>query len=80
MRTTVIIKSGLFQYNKYLLASYHENKNRPTDQENFWIVNDSLFVSPLIPILRDIRKFAILSGEAIVIDFGDFPIGIVITT
>lgn len=38
-------------------------------------MNDSLFITSFLPILREIRKFVLLSGEQVVIDIGDFPIG-----
>lgn len=40
-----------------------------------WIVNENLFIAPLRPILQDIRLFAMLSKEVIIVNFVDFPIG-----
>lgn len=57
------------------ICSYHESKHSPADLKNFWIVNDSFFISSFVPILKDIRKFVLLSGETVVVDIGDFPIG-----
>lgn len=57
------------------ICSYHENKHSPADLKNFWIVNDSFFISSFLPILKDIRRFVLMSGETVVIDIGHFPIG-----
>lgn len=40
-----------------------------------WIVNENLFVAPLLPFLQEIRLFATLSKEVIILNFVDFPIG-----
>lgn len=56
------------------MISYHENTNHQ-DSRNFWIVNDNIFIASLTPILKDIRRFAVVSGEIIVLDFNQFPIG-----
>lgn len=38
-------------------------------------MNDSFFITSFLPILKEIRKFVLLSGEAVIIDIGEFPIG-----
>lgn len=58
----------------FLNCRYRDNDNA-TDDENFWIVNENLFIVPILPILRDIRLFAEQSQELIIVDFSDYPIG-----
>lgn len=43
--------------------------------DNFWLVNENMFINPLREALRDVRRFALRSQEAIVLDFSSFPIG-----
>lgn len=43
--------------------------------DNFWMVNENMFINPLREALRDVRRFALRSQEAIVLDFSSFPIG-----
>lgn len=39
------------------------------------MVNENMFINPLREALRDVRRFALRSQEAIVLDFSSFPIG-----
>lgn len=48
----------------------------PNDESRkFWIVNDNLFVTPISDILEDIKRFIVISGEIVIIDFQKFTIG-----
>lgn len=49
----------------------YDNEN----PENFWIVNENMFINQLRFILKDVRKFVSLSGEVVILDFSSFPIG-----
>lgn len=51
---------------------YHPSHN---GTRNFWVMNESYRVGWIVPILHDIRRFAILSEETIVLDFRRFPLG-----
>lgn len=52
-----------------------EDKPNSTDVDNFWIVNENLFIAPLTQILKDVRLFVERSNDIVIIDFGDFAIG-----
>lgn len=43
--------------------------------KDFWIMNGNLKITPLLGVLRTIRKFVILSHEPVFLDFYDFPLG-----
>ncbi|TMW43162.1 hypothetical protein DOY81_011759, partial [Sarcophaga bullata] len=43
--------------------------------ENFWIVNENMFINQLRFILKDVRRFVTISGEVVILDFSSFPIG-----
>ncbi|KAH8395280.1 hypothetical protein KR222_008193, partial [Zaprionus bogoriensis] len=43
--------------------------------DNFWLVNENMFINPLRDVLRDVRRFALRSQEPLVLDFSSFPIG-----
>ncbi|RZF49295.1 hypothetical protein LSTR_LSTR011819 [Laodelphax striatellus] len=46
------------------------------DDSNFWINHDLIKVRPLVPALKDVRKFLEASkGEIIILDFHRFPVG-----
>lgn len=44
-------------------------------KKNFWVMNGINRISPLFPILEEIKRFAELSKEVIILDFSSFPIG-----
>ncbi|XP_030372967.1 uncharacterized protein LOC115622961 [Scaptodrosophila lebanonensis] len=46
-----------------------------SDAENFWIVNENMYINPLTGVLRDVKRFVHRSGEMVIIDFSSFPIG-----
>lgn len=46
-----------------------------TSGKDFWVMNGNLKITPLLNVLRTIRKFVILSHEPIFLDFYDFPLG-----
>lgn len=52
-----------------------ENNQNSTDIDDYWIVNENLFITPLTQILKDVRLFIQRSNDIVIIDFGDFPIG-----
>lgn len=54
---------------------YKNPKNESNVSTDFWIVNENLFVAPLLPILKEIHLFATLTKEVIIVNFVDFPIG-----
>lgn len=59
-----------------LYFSYKDPKNETNSQmNNLWIVNENLFVAPLLPLLEEIRLFVKLSKEVVIVNFADFPIG-----
>lgn len=45
------------------------------DADNFWLVNENMFLQPLVGVLRDVLQFVKRSGEVVVLDFSSFPIG-----
>ncbi|XP_037818231.1 uncharacterized protein LOC119608056 [Lucilia sericata] len=47
----------------------------PQNPENFWIVNENMFINQLRFVLKDVRKFVTISGEVVILDFSSFPIG-----
>lgn len=59
----------------FIHISYNSDKSSSNDADNFWIVNDSIFISSLLPMLKEIRNFAVISGEVIIVDFSHFPLG-----
>lgn len=59
----------------YFLYKFNRFKETSNASSNFWIVNENLFVMPLLPILKEIRLFATLSKEVVIVNFVDFPIG-----
>ncbi|XP_059613418.1 uncharacterized protein LOC132259703 [Phlebotomus argentipes] len=48
-------------------VGYHSGK--------FWVVADNIMVSPLEKLLQDVRRFVQQTGEVVILDFGDFPLG-----
>lgn len=66
-----------FKLSRYLKLKNRckEPKNDSNSSPSFWIVNENLFIAPLLPILKDIRLFATLSKEVVIVNFVDFPIG-----
>ncbi|XP_037935231.1 uncharacterized protein LOC119669421 [Teleopsis dalmanni] len=50
-------------------------KTNSSISEEFWIVNENMYVRPLRDVLNDVRKFVKLSGEVVILDFSSFPIG-----
>lgn len=57
------------------IYSYNEHFNETYEPSNLWIVNENIFITPLQPMLKDIRSFAMLSSEVITLNFVIFPIG-----
>lgn len=55
--------------------SFNADVNAHDGPNSFWLVNDSLFIASIIPFLQEIRKFAVVSGEVIIVDFSNFPLG-----
>lgn len=43
--------------------------------KHYWIMNDHIKVAPLLPVLHDIRHFIIASGEVVILNFNNFPLG-----
>lgn len=70
-------------FKKYHLPLYFSYK--PVDlydtqnPENFWIVNENMFINQLRFVLKDVRRFVTISGEVVILDFSSFPIGNFIT-
>ncbi|XP_063701308.1 uncharacterized protein LOC134831500 [Culicoides brevitarsis] len=50
-------------------------QSNSTAGKEFWIMNGNLKITPLLNVLRTIRKFVILSHEPIFMDFYEFPLG-----
>lgn len=46
-----------------------------TSGKEFWVMNGNLKITPLLNVLKTVRKFVILSHEPIFMDFFDFPLG-----
>ncbi|ALC43260.1 CG5895 [Drosophila busckii] len=46
-----------------------------SEADNFWLVNENMFINPLVDVLRDVRRFVQRSGELVILDFSSFPIG-----
>lgn len=45
--------------------------------ERFWVNHDVIRISPLLPLLQDLKKFLMASrGEVVILDFHRFPVGI----
>lgn len=65
----------LHNLNCVAFFSYRDLKNQSVSSDDLWITNENLFVSPLMPILKDIRHFVKLTKEAVVVHFNNFPIG-----
>uniref|UniRef100_A0A1B0A2E1 Phosphatidylinositol-specific phospholipase C X domain-containing protein n=1 Tax=Glossina pallidipes TaxID=7398 RepID=A0A1B0A2E1_GLOPL len=62
---------------RYLDLSIGYKTQDNTDLKNadhFWIVNENMFINQLRYILKDIRRFANISGEVVIIDFSSFPV------
>uniref|UniRef100_A0A336KCN0 CSON007042 protein n=1 Tax=Culicoides sonorensis TaxID=179676 RepID=A0A336KCN0_CULSO len=55
-----------------LSIGYYQNGNNTS--KDFWVMNGSLKVTPLLNVLRTIRKFVVFSHEPIFLDFYDFPL------
>ncbi|XP_023169879.1 uncharacterized protein LOC111598719 [Drosophila hydei] len=58
-----------------LSVGYRYNADSSSESDNFWVVNENMFINPLIDIIRDVRRFVELSDEIVVLDFSSFPIG-----
>lgn len=54
---------------------YQEHNGPHNETKHFWVVNDSIFVTPLTSILSDIREFVRISGEMVIMDIHEFPFG-----
>ncbi|XP_055372978.1 uncharacterized protein LOC129606608 [Condylostylus longicornis] len=52
-----------------LKIGYREETN------DFWIVNENMMITPLQPVLDDVKHFVKVSGEIVIVDFTSFPIG-----
>lgn len=62
--------------NRYLtFIRYQEHHGPHNETKHFWVVNDSIFVTPLTSILSDIREFVRISGEMVIMDIREFPFG-----
>lgn len=62
----------LFYFNcSYKPVDLYDTQN----PENFWIVNENMFINQLRFILKDVRRFVTISGEVVILDFSSFPIG-----
>ncbi|XP_055686729.1 uncharacterized protein LOC129792051 [Lutzomyia longipalpis] len=59
---------------RYLDVSVGYHNNEKT-REKFWIVADNIIVSPLDKLLEDVKRFIEVSGEVVILDFRDFPLG-----
>lgn len=55
--------------------SYRYSADSANESDNFWVVNENMFINPVIDVLRDVRRFVELSNEIVVLDFSSFPIG-----
>ena len=67
-----MMDSLLFYFNfSYKPMDLYDTQN----PENFWIVNENMFINQLRFILKDVRKFVTISGEVVILDFSSFPIG-----
>ncbi|XP_017028066.1 uncharacterized protein [Drosophila kikkawai] len=53
----------------------YKNMATNDDSDNFWLVNENMFLQPLVGVLRDVLRFVKRSGEMVVLDFSSFPIG-----
>ncbi|EDW69471.2 uncharacterized protein [Drosophila virilis] len=61
---------------RYLdLSVGYRNVDSSSEADNFWVVNENMFINPLIDVIRDVRRFVQLSNEVVVLDFSSFPIG-----
>lgn len=56
-------------------VGYQGHNGPHNETKHLWVVNDSLFIIPLIHVLQDIRKFIRVSGEAVIMDIRHFPTG-----
>lgn len=56
-------------------SRYKDHKNETNSTPNLWIINENLFVAPLLSVLEEIRLFVTLSKEVVVVNFVNFPIG-----
>ncbi|KAH8234868.1 hypothetical protein KR032_004628, partial [Drosophila birchii] len=59
----------------YSLLFSYKNMATNDDSDNFWLVNENMFLQPLVGVLRDVLHFVKKSGEMVVLDFSSFPIG-----
>lgn len=49
--------------------------DKSSESLEFWAVHENLFLTPLPEMLRDIQQFVRLTGELVLVDFREFPIG-----
>lgn len=63
------------QLDMLVLFRYQEHNGPHNETKHFWVVNDSVFVTPLASILSDIRQFVRISGEMVIMDIREFPFG-----
>lgn len=56
-------------------ACSYRSGSDPRSLDNFWLVNENMFINPLRDVLRDVKRFARRSQEVIVLDFSSFPVG-----
>lgn len=56
-------------------CSSYRSGSDPRSLDNFWLVNENMFINPLRDVLRDVKRFARRSQEVIVLDFSSFPVG-----